>query len=160
MIKNYKKGFTLIELLVVIAIIGVLAAVVLSATNSARAKGGDAAVKSNLANSRAQAEIFYDAGYTYTNICSSSTSGSIYNAFVAGATAGGATTFQVNGASTTDSVTAKCNNSATAWAIEAPLKSTNVVNSSSGTDFWCVDSTGKSQLNNTAGISGATDYTC
>ncbi len=160
MIKNYKKGFTLIELLVVIAIIGVLAAVVLSATNSARTKGADAAVKSNLANSRAQAEIFYDVAYTYTNVCSSSTSGSIYGAFLAGATAGGATTFQVNGASSTDNNTAKCNNSATAWAAESPLKSTNVVNSSSGVDFWCVDSTGKSQLNNAAGLSGASDYSC
>lgn len=53
-------GFTLIELLVVIAIIGILASVILASLNSARTKGNDAAIKSNLANARIQAELFYD----------------------------------------------------------------------------------------------------
>ena len=58
---NKNKGFTLIELLVVIAIIGILSSVVLASLNTARNKGADAAIKSNLANARAQAELFYDA---------------------------------------------------------------------------------------------------
>ena len=58
---NKNKGFTLIELLVVIAIIGILSSVVLASLNSARNKGADAAVKSNLSNIRAQAELYYDS---------------------------------------------------------------------------------------------------
>ena len=58
---NLKKGFTLIELLVVVAIIGILASVVLASLNSARSKGSDAAVKADMANVRAQAELWYDS---------------------------------------------------------------------------------------------------
>ncbi len=56
---NRSRGFTLIELLVVIAIIGVLSAVVLASLSTARSKGQDAAVQSDLATVQTQAEIFY-----------------------------------------------------------------------------------------------------
>jgi prepilin-type N-terminal cleavage/methylation domain-containing protein len=68
------KGFTLIELLVVIAIIGILASVVLASLSSARDKGKDAAVKSQLSSMRAQAEIFYSVGETYATICTADSS--------------------------------------------------------------------------------------
>ena len=65
-----KRGFTLIELLVVIAIIGILASVILASLNSARDKGSDAAIKSNLNNMRAQAELSYDDNSrSYANVC-------------------------------------------------------------------------------------------
>lgn len=64
------RGFTLIELLVVIAIIGILASVVLASLNSARDKGEDAAVKSNLNNVRAQAALYYDDEGDYDLVCS------------------------------------------------------------------------------------------
>ena len=54
------RGFTLIELLVVIAIIGVLSAVVLASLNTARSKGNDAAIESNLATIQTQAELYYN----------------------------------------------------------------------------------------------------
>jgi prepilin-type N-terminal cleavage/methylation domain-containing protein len=56
---NRSRGFTLIELLVVIAIIGILSAVVLASLNTARSKGGDAAIQSNLDTIRTQAELEY-----------------------------------------------------------------------------------------------------
>lgn len=120
-----KKGFTLIELLVVIAIIGMLSSIVLASLNSARGKGANSAVKSNLTNLRAQAELFYDSnGNTYTGVCASLTKG-LDAASLAGAN------------NTTSDV---CNQSATAWAGSAPLKIAEGSN-----NYWCVDSTGSSK---------------
>lgn len=56
--KKYKKGFTILELLVVIAIIGILAAVVLAAVGSSRAKAADKAIISDLEGIRTQAELY------------------------------------------------------------------------------------------------------
>ena len=55
----FNSGFTLIELLVVVAIIGLLSSIVLVFLNNARAKGGDAAVKTNLHTVANEANIFY-----------------------------------------------------------------------------------------------------
>ncbi len=60
MLKLNKKGFTLIELLVVIAIIGILASIVLVSLNSARQKGYDTQIKSDIAQIRNGMEMCYD----------------------------------------------------------------------------------------------------
>jgi prepilin-type N-terminal cleavage/methylation domain-containing protein len=60
-----QAGFTLIELLVVIAIIGLLSGVVLASLNTARTKGADAGIKSNLKSVQTQAEIYYDDTQKY-----------------------------------------------------------------------------------------------
>jgi len=108
---NKNKGFTLIELLVVIAIIGVLSSVVLASLNSARAKGSDAAVKSNLNNIRAQAELFYDDtpnSDSYFGVCDDPTFKKVIKA------TGG-----------------NCKADKGYWVMAAPLKN--------GAGFWCVD---------------------
>jgi prepilin-type N-terminal cleavage/methylation domain-containing protein len=130
MLTNKKRGFTLIELLVVIAIIGILSAVVLASLNSARAKGANAAIKSNLANIRAQAEMIYDNDGDYDAVCGANTV--TQNATIASA---------IDAADTSSGATAVCGmpatGSASEWAISSPLKAE--------TTHWCVDSTGASK---------------
>src|SRR3989344_4112633 len=59
------RGFTLIELLVVIAIIGILASIVLVSLSSARAKGKDTRIISDVRQARTQLESeFIGAAYS------------------------------------------------------------------------------------------------
>lgn len=122
---GHARGFTLIELLVVIAIIGILSSVVLASLNTARNKGADAAIKSNLDSARAQAELFYDSNnQSYSGVCAAASS----------ATPGGILTMK-QGASTSGSGDVACFDSATAWAISAQLKTNTAT-------YFCTDSTG------------------
>ena len=134
------KGFTLIELLVVIAIIGILSSVVLASLNTARNKGADAATKSNLANARAQAELFYDTASNYTTVCTTGTN-NVAQMLSAAQTSSGATTLVNDGVPSATQTT--CNDTAAGWAAAAPMKSGG---------FWCVDSTGTSTAKTTAAL--------
>jgi len=146
------QGFTLIELLVVIAIIGILSSVVLASLNTARNKGVDAAVKSNLANARAQAEMFYDANANsyvvtvdaVTDVCMSTAlvsgvKGINANVLAATQASLGATgTVNVTEATAETAVAVGggvCFSAAGTWVAQAPLKAGG---------YWCVDSTGAS----------------
>lgn len=124
-----RRGFTLIELLVVIAIIGILSSVVLASLNSARNKGADAAVRSNLANARAEAEIFYDSNSNLyvsgtNSVCSTTLANAIGDNVQAALTASG----------DTGAVTARCQADADEWVAVSDLKTDT---------FYCVDYTGK-----------------
>ncbi len=140
-------GFTLIELLVVVVIIGIIAAVVLASLNDARTKGGDAAIKSNLANIRGQAELLFsnwgvyaiDASPTYFNLAQcASTADTLFADPYVWAQISGAYTAGAGVAST------MCYSSAVAWAVAVQLKTGGTAGDATP-DSWCVDSTGASR---------------
>ncbi len=151
-------GFTLIELLVVVAIIGILASVVLSSLNTARAKGADAAIKANLANIRAQAEILYDSNSpnSYAGICTGSTATGpalvVYNQMKAAADSLGGTVAAVNLVGTASTVVCHVDGNNANWAVSSGTKVTPA-------DSWCVDSTGAS-MKIVTGFLPANDTTC
>ena len=132
MLKKKEQGFTLIELLVVIAIIGILSSVVLASLNTAREKGNQAALTSNLKTIQVQAELYYDGtgNQTYgvaklpTAVCSAGMFGdaTINSALLAASSSGSGTTLcaiGVNGQT---------------WSASVQYKD--------ATAIWCTDSTG------------------
>jgi len=62
------KGFTLIELLVVVAIIGLLASIILSALNTARAKARDVRRISDMHNLISALDLMYDTEAHYPRL--------------------------------------------------------------------------------------------
>ncbi len=140
--KQISRGFTLIELLVVIAIIGILSSVVLASLTTARTKGQAAAIQSQLANSRAQAELYYssnDNQYATTNGNSWGTPGT--SLFTAGAV-GSLYPLLSDAASKGATITGAA--STTDWAAQALF----------GGIYYCVDSTGVSTSSASSRLSG------
>ena len=138
-ISKLTTGFTLIELLVAIAIIGLLSAIILASLNTARGKGADAAVKSNLHNMRAQDDLYYTSNGdsygtwnggvkatcpTVVTVGSMMNDPNIIKAIAAALVAGG------NGTS--------CIVVGGSYAIAVGMKTVN--------QAWCIDSSGISKL--------------
>ena len=128
------RGFTLIELLVVIAIIGILSAVVLTSLSTARSKGSDAAIQSDLSTIQTQAEIYYGSnGNSYgtaNNLCTPSTN--MFGDPTIAKAITGATT-----ASAGLSANVLCGNTTTAYAVQVRLNAATPAST-----FWCIDSGG------------------
>lgn len=136
-IGHTRRGFTLIELLVVIAIIGILSSVVLASLNSARNKGTDAKIQSEIRSIAVNAEIYYDNnGNTYGSTASTCTTGMFASTnpniaqIITDLTAATAASNPV------------CYASATAWAVQHQL--------TAQTQGFCMDSTGKVSTSTTA----------
>lgn len=140
--KNFKKGFTLIELLVVIAIIGILSSIVLASLSSARTKGEDAAIKANLANMRAQAELYYANNNGYGAGVAASTGACDQAGTIFAATTGLDALVEATKVRTTVTCAATAT---TTWAVSALLKD--------GSNY-CVDSTGAAKASSTATVTG------
>lgn len=147
------RGFTLIELLVVIAIIGILASVVLVSVNTARTRGEDAGLKSNMSGMRTQAEIYYGGtgANSYDGFCAASAANE------GGQTAINALESLTGAASSIDAAgtatTITCNDSASGWAAEAPL-------SDPLGDLWCVDGEGFAGVYTGSTLDDGSDITC
>ena len=136
--KNSSKGFTLIELLVVIAIIGILSSVVLASLTTARSRGTAAAIQSEIANMRAQAELYYSTTGSNTYGPVPAAVGCSSGMFATGAVNGlGALVADLTSKSATSVV---CVASSTAWGVSATYNGTN----------YCADSTGKSSATTTS----------
>lgn len=105
-----------------IAFIGILSSVVLASLNSARSKGQDASIKSQLSSMRAQAELYWS---------SQSTNGKDGN--YAGLCNDTIVTEMKNSINTTKTVDIVCKDNYERYAISAPINSGG---------YWCVDSSG------------------
>jgi prepilin-type N-terminal cleavage/methylation domain-containing protein len=144
--KIISRGFTLIELLVVIAIIGILASIVLVSLNSARNKGKDTRIVSDVTQVRTQieAEALADGNY----------------AAGTGKCIGAANTLNVTDAGNckTLSADADANSGLTANTtlnVVTPAVSSGQVTTyavygklSTASTYYCVDSTGKTNSAN------------
>jgi prepilin-type N-terminal cleavage/methylation domain-containing protein len=149
------RGFTLIELLVVIAIIGILSAVVLASLNTARQKGSDAAVKSDLDTVRTQSVIYLDSSsnkYSSTGTAVSGVNcgvaaGQITNTMLTDSSVKNAlqAAYSANG---NQALYCNINSAGSAFAIAAPL--------ASATSWWCIDSTGVARGTQAGGTTGYT----
>ncbi|HEY4478868.1 MAG TPA: prepilin-type N-terminal cleavage/methylation domain-containing protein [Candidatus Paceibacterota bacterium] len=145
-LKKSQKGFTVIELLIVVSIIGLLSSIVMASLNSARIKGADAAIKTDLSGIRSSAAVeFENLNSSYNN------TGSTIILTSGASNCDGATTANSILANTSiqravphANAQAKkpfeypiCVIASSAYAIASPTRVGSTGN------FWCVDSNGE-----------------
>ncbi len=154
--KKISAGFTLLELLIVVSIIGILTSIILVSLSSARGKGADAGIKSNLHTLSNQNEIFFSSQNSYltapdgslSGTCPTTYSSSAHNMFrKQPAYAALAAAVALGGS------TGSCYVSDNAWAVAVALKT-------DATQSWCVDSTGISRQVSSSSPINTTTLVC
>ncbi len=139
-----RRGFTLIELLVVIAIIGILSSVVHASLNTARSKGTDAKIQSEIRSIQVNAEIYYDNNGNSYGAANTGTACSGAGTLWASASNPNITQVLTDLESVSATITTLCSSSSTGFAIQHQLTSPT------GTVRFCADSTGKVGTSSTA----------
>lgn len=141
------RGFTLIELLVVIAIIGLLASVVLASLNTARSRGNDASIKSNMATIQVEAELYADGqtprAYSTSGAEAGTTAASCNEGMFLAVNSPSiaAAVSAIDAANGSATISLRCNIIATmdAYMFASAMPA-------GGTTWWCVDSTGMKKV--------------
>ncbi len=159
MYNNLNKGFTLIELLTVIAIIGILSSIVLSSLGTAKNKGANSTIKSNLNQLRAQGSLYIDTpsalggattADTYAGLCAGVQSLSVrfVDVIKKAHESSSAPSANIRYTSSYNQVLnptyTVCHNDNTGWAVSVPLKVDEGLNK-----FFCVDHKGFSGVRQT-----------
>lgn len=155
-----KQGFSIPEFLVVIAILGVLSAIVFVSYNSVRVKSDETLIKSNLGFIRSGALSYFNHynnfGTATVAATKSLTACSTVNTIFDPSANMNINSYVLQAESAADPSStwvATCavgklstETNATSWAVSVPLKTPNLVSSSSGVDYWCVDSSGNQKV--------------
>ena len=144
-----RRGFTLIELLVVIAIIGILSSVVLASLNTARSRGNDAKIESQLKNMQSAMALYQTGAGNYgtssvNDGCTTAPAG-----VWADATSGMAALSNESNYPANSSLT--CYTTGTGWAAQATLSDAN---------YFCVDSNGLARTHSANMLASGSDVSC
>ncbi|OHA24395.1 MAG: hypothetical protein A3D50_00050 [Candidatus Taylorbacteria bacterium RIFCSPHIGHO2_02_FULL_44_12] len=135
--KKYTRGFTLIELLVVIAIIGILSSVVLVSLNTARTKGKDSRIVSDVQQLRTQAESVYN-GTDYLTLLTTANTATTNGAGIVQTAGTVGKQLSDDAAAQGGRLFAITNTGSTAYAIFGSLQS-----AANATTYFCIDSVGR-----------------